>query len=172
MTSLIWEMGTSDNSSRSRNKVASFPYWQMFKWRKTLLMFLLCWIWKENSSRKKSFLFNGFGGFLGFFSFVWGFLSNIHSFFMYPLCPTLSWLSRAAARSHCHHLFLYFPHLGCWNRSWFSFLADSVISARPQLGEVPRPTGDPCSYKAAGRRLCMKETVHQRGHLALLHLAV
>lgn len=83
-------------------------------------------------------------------------MSNIHPFFIYLLYPTPSWLSRAAARSRCHHLFLYFPHLGCWNRSWLSFLADSVISARPQLGEVPRPTGDPCSCKAAGRRKAVR----------------
>lgn len=127
---------------------------------------------KSDRHQEKSFLFSGFGGFLVFFSFVLRFLSNIHPFYMYLLYPTPSWLSRAAARSRCHHLFLYFPHLGCWNRSWLSFLAGSVISARPQLGEVPRPTGDPCSCKAAGRRLCVEETVHQRGCLALLHLSV
>lgn len=126
---------------------------------------------KREQQQEKSFLLAVLEVFW-FFSFVLGFLSSIHPFFIYPLYLTLSWLSRAAARSRCHHLFLYFPHLGCWNRSWLSFLADSVISARPQLGRVPRPTGDPCSCKAAGRRLCMEETVHQRGCLALLHLAV
>lgn len=89
-----------------------------------------------------------------------------------PFYPTPSWLLPAAAGSRCHHLFLYFPHLGSCNTSWLSFLADSVISARPQAGRAPRPTGDPCGCSTAGRRLCTEETARQRGCLAPLHLSV
>lgn len=45
------------------------------------------------------------------------------------------------------HVFFSLPSLGCRNMSWLSFLAESVISARPQFGQTPRPTGDPCSCK-------------------------
>lgn len=152
LTSLIWDRETPNIPSRSRNKVGSSPYQQVFIWRKTPLTFLLCWIWKEKNRRKKKLLFSGFGGFLVFGLFF--FLTYTPSFSI-PFYPTPSWLPHAAARSRCHHLFLYFPHLGGWNRSWLSFLADSVISARPQLGRAPRPTGDPCSCRTAGRRLCM-----------------
>lgn len=80
------------------------------------------------------------------------------------------------------YLFVYFPHifttcffsllnLGYWTMNRPSFLAQSVISARPQFGPRPRPTGDPCSCKTAGSGPCLNETVHQRGCLASLHLS-
>lgn len=74
--------------------------------------------------------------------------------------------------THFYWVFvLSLPKLGHWNMSWLSFLAESVISDRPPCGRMPRPTGDPCSCKTAGSGPCLKETVHQRGCLASLHLS-
>lgn len=55
--------------------------------------------------------------------------------------------------------------------SWLSFLADTVISARAQLGQMPRPTGDPCSCRTAGSGPRLNEAVQQRGCLASFHLS-
>lgn len=72
---------------------------------------------------------------------------------------------------YCVFFFLSLFDLGYWNMSRPSFLTESVISARPQFGQMPRPTGDPCSCKTAGSGPCLNETVHQRGCLASLHLS-
>lgn len=98
---------------------------------------------KKKKKKKKKCLFSCFLCIVLFFLF---FFSTYSSSF-HP--PTLSQLPPAAARSRCHHLFLYFPHLSSRNRSWLSFLADSVISARPQLGRAPGPTGDPGSCRSS-----------------------
>lgn len=127
LTSPTWEMESADIPIRNRNKVGSSPYWQVFLWRKILLnVFAVLNMEKNGREKKKKMLFSSLVGF-----FVW-FLFYVYPSLCIPFYPTPSCLPRAAARSRCHHLFLYFPHLGGWKRSWLSFLADSVISARPQ----------------------------------------
>lgn len=170
-------MERRDLPSRSRSKVGSSSHRQVLVWReKAHHVFAVLNVERESrktqqgkkGKKKKSLFFSCLLFLLSLFPPPPQYIppSSV------PFYPTPSWLLPAAARSRCHHLFLYFPHLGSCNTSWLSFLADSVISARPQAGRAPRPTGDPCGCSTAGRRLCTEETARQRGCLAPLHLAV
>lgn len=49
------------------------------------------------------------------------------------------------AKFSCIFIACFFPppSSGYWSASRLSFLSESVISARPQFGQMPRPTGDP-----------------------------
>lgn len=91
LTPLTWEMETSDIPCRSRNKVVSSPYRQVFVWRKTPLIFFAMLNVKreEQQEKKKRLLFSGL--FLGvvFFCLGWVgfFFSDVHPFFLRSLLP-------------------------------------------------------------------------------------
>lgn len=83
LTSLIWERETPNIPSRSRNKVGSSLYQQVFIWRKTPLTVLLCWTWKEKNRRKKA----SFQWFWGFSVFWFVFFQHIPLPFPFPSTP-------------------------------------------------------------------------------------